>query len=237
MICFVTVALALAPPSPGEILDNLTAQEAAHIGALEDAERHFVTSLLSGQLPKSRKDITELRTGSFFTLQPGRSYDLVQVVDETNLLMSFHVNRRIGGGGVRSVEDAFNRARTSRTVRELVDIVWVEGWATEDMSDGQSLTEPRIYYCMGNRQYDAVGGASTIMHLKTFSGDELAAMVEPIVEAHGFRIWGKNTPIPIVARFVRATRTRVYVRVPSGKQLKVKMSQLSLEDVKWVQEQ
>lgn len=237
MICVVTVALALAPPPPGEILDSLTPQEEAHIDALDDAERHFVKSLLSGQLPKSRNHVSELQTGSFFTLQPGRSFDLVQVIDETNLLMSFHVSRRIGGGGTRSAEELFNRTRTARTVRELVDIVWVEGCSTEDMKDGQPLTDPRIYYCVGNKQYGSAGGAKTVMHLKTFSGEELAAMVEPIVKAHGYRIWGKDAPIPIVAKFVRATRARVYVRVPSGKQLKVKMSQLNPEDLKWVQEQ
>lgn len=205
----------LTAPSRGEILDNLTKEQEAQIEKLSPAEQHFLFAALSGKMPKGRRTLLDLKPGEFFTVQDEYVTGISQVIDDQTFL---------GSHDTAGTSDEY---------------VWVSGTSTKAMTDGKwAPLKGFVFYCTGNRQYGtALGGTNTVMEIQTIQGEAWVKLVKPFAEAHGFRIWGEDTPNPTVARFLKSSRKTIKIENPFGKSRTIRISKLSPLDKKWVASQ
>lgn len=124
------------------------------------------------------------------------NFKVAEIVDETNMILVLGSRHRI----------------------------WVEGYPTTDLADGQSVRIVDYVEIVGTKAYETVLGAkNTVWIVKPMPKEETAKRIAEEVE---FRVWTAKNKNKVNGKFVELKNSKVTVEQRNGKRISFPVSSL-----------
>ena len=191
-------------------LDTLTKEEKAQLDALKPAPKAYIEDRLRNSLEVNRLSVNsyeKLRSGQIGYLVRNSTeytYSLNQVLDDRNALI--YGNK-----------------------------IWIEGINTADLVDDSVISLRGVVFVVaGTKRYTTVTGATrTVKHLAVLDTTKADQIFNKLLETRGFRVWTDNKGKTQMARLLRRSGGKVYLKLPNGTRLSLRLKELSKQDQEW----
>lgn len=133
-----------------------------------------------------------------------------------------------------SGESRVQHVMTGGPPRESSQMFWLSGVSTGTFQDGRHIEIEGFFVITGNRTYETVGGSRTVLVVEPF---DITPYEEMFSRRGERRIWTSNDGQHTTeAIFIRSEQGRVTLMNLEGKTTKVRLSELSDDDRKYVRE-
>lgn len=135
--------------------------------------------------------------------------------------------------------------RSLATVKRKSTTLWLKGYPTGDLVDGEQVRLVGYVQADGTKSYKNSFGVSTTVRVIRFSTPEEIKKIESDIEAERqqaeavlYRTWSDSSgKFSLVAKFIKYQNGKVHLQRKSGSTVEVSLSKLCKKDQKWVRKE